>query len=58
MNEFKIGDVVQLKSGGPPMTIARFLENGAAVCVWFNEGKPEQKGFATPLLVPVRSSKS
>ena len=44
--QFKEGDVVQLKSGGPAMTIL-CLENCAkrgrvASCCWFlNEGKPE-----------------
>ncbi len=28
MEEFKIGDVVQLKSGGPRMTIKRFVGQG------------------------------
>ena len=32
----KAGDEVQLKSGGPIMTIDR-IENDSAVCVWFNE---------------------
>ncbi|WP_267890152.1 YodC family protein [Allorhizobium taibaishanense] len=35
--EFQIGDVVQLKSGGPLMTIASQESGGAWNCVWFNE---------------------
>jgi uncharacterized protein YodC (DUF2158 family) len=44
MSEFKKGDVVELKSGGPKMTIGavgNFSPDGpihGAVCVWF-EGK-------------------
>lgn len=35
-NEFKIGDIVKLKSGGPDMTVQRWsaLEN-AYYCQWF-----------------------
>jgi uncharacterized protein YodC (DUF2158 family) len=29
-----VGDVVRLKSGGPPMTVTR-LESSAATCEWF-----------------------
>lgn len=33
MKEFSIGDVVQLKSGGPDMTIIE-IDNGKALCLW------------------------
>lgn len=41
--ELKVGDVVELKSGGPPMTIEdigryNYSDVPAAKCVWF-EGK-------------------
>jgi uncharacterized protein YodC (DUF2158 family) len=50
MNEtLKAGDVVQLKSGGPLMTV-NFVENegGAeiAACTWFIKDK--QQGRSTP----------
>lgn len=35
MAEFKPGDVVTLKSGGPPMTITH-VERNDAWCEWFN----------------------
>lgn len=42
MSDIKIGDVVQLKSGGPAMTVqdlgeysSRGIDNGAH-CVWFD----------------------
>lgn len=35
MAELKIGDVVQLKSGGPKMTIAN-EEQGEFICLWFS----------------------
>lgn len=33
---FKIGDVVQLKSGGPLMTVL-LLQDTTVRCIWFNE---------------------
>lgn len=32
----KIGDVVQLKSGGPLMTVS-LLQDTTVRCIWFNE---------------------
>ena len=32
---FKIGDVVQLKSGGPPMTV-KALDGDDLICIWFD----------------------
>ena len=46
--ELKIGDVVQLKSGGPFMTIECFaLENGVSkpICVWFKADASISKGY-------------
>jgi uncharacterized protein YodC (DUF2158 family) len=34
--ELKIGDVVQLNSGGPKMTVAGLQSDGAVRCVWFS----------------------
>jgi len=36
--DFKAGDVVQLKSGGPKMTI-RWIEDDEAYCEWFDGKK-------------------
>lgn len=33
--DFKIGDVVRLKSGGPAMTVDS-VENHTLTCVWFS----------------------
>lgn len=38
------GDVVQLKSGGPLMTVA-WTEDGEAFCEWFVGGKKEGSTF-------------
>lgn len=35
-NEFKKGDVVRLKSGGPHMTVNDFVDE-CVECGWFNE---------------------
>ena len=35
MDDFKEGDVVQLKSGGPIMTILEIRDNGEVLCQWF-----------------------
>jgi len=35
---FNLGDLVQLKSGGPIMTVERFL-NGRTEAVWFAYGR-------------------
>ena len=36
MEDFKVGDVVQLKSGGPKMTIT--VKSGFYECVWYFGG--------------------
>ena len=41
VNQINAGDVVQLKSGGPPMTVKEIISNeknnpGRCVCTWFN----------------------
>lgn len=36
MQTFQIGDVVELKSGGPLMTVHHLNSGGAYTCVWFN----------------------
>jgi len=47
--EFKPGDVVQLKSGGPPMTV-QAISGDNATCVWFEKTKEHRSVFATVLL--------
>jgi uncharacterized protein YodC (DUF2158 family) len=56
--EFKAGDVVKLKSGGPDMTIEGIGKYGMAAtddsakCVWFEKTKRMEDVFALPLLKP------
>ena len=52
-NEFKKGDVVVLKSGGPKMTIRDFTwnaysgqrNNDEVLCYWFKDGSLVQDEF-------------
>ena len=46
-DEMKPGDIVQLNSGGPKMTVARLEQiNGVAnaVCGWFDDKNKKQVG--------------
>jgi uncharacterized protein YodC (DUF2158 family) len=36
--DFKIGDVVKLKSGGPKMTVST-IKDGEVWCTWFEDDK-------------------
>ncbi|WP_281439441.1 YodC family protein [Pseudomonas moorei] len=58
-NEFKIGDIVKLKSGGPDMTVQRWstLEN-AYTCQWFAGKKLDHGSFKFESLELVRSEAS
>lgn len=48
-DEIKAGDIVMLKSGGPPMTVA-WVEDGKAYCEWFDSRK-EPRGQQYDLVV-------
>ena len=37
MSIFKVGDLVQLKSGGPVMTIEKINNAESIFCVWFRD---------------------
>jgi uncharacterized protein YodC (DUF2158 family) len=45
MSQFKIGDVVQLKSGGPNMTIESDAGEGNFVCQWFDGSEVKRTTF-------------
>ncbi len=36
-DEINDGDVVKLKSGGPPLTVAAIASNGTATVIWFDD---------------------
>jgi uncharacterized protein YodC (DUF2158 family) len=57
MPEFKKGDVVQLKSGSPQMTIDSVEEYGSgntsnirAICLWFDGGERKEGSFSLETL--------
>ncbi len=43
----KPGETVQLKSGGPVMTVAKVSESGTTVCTWFSEKHKQEDEFVT-----------
>jgi uncharacterized protein YodC (DUF2158 family) len=57
--EFKIGDLVQLKSGGPTMTITGKSEYGAADgekvdCTWYVGDERNKESFHPATLKPAQ----
>jgi len=51
--DIKAGEVVELKSGGPPMTV-RDVKNGMAWCQWFEGANAKGDSFATTSLKPAK----
>ena len=48
--QFDIGDTVQLRSGGPVMTIEQVIDGKSARCVWFDGSKKINSVFALATL--------
>jgi len=44
MSQFKPGDIVVLKSGGPKMTVDSISDNNIS-CIWFADNKAESRTF-------------
>ena len=60
----RVGDVVNLKSGSPPMCIEEFTDDGnCAKCVWFQQsaegyyGLPDRAEFPMKTLVKQKKEK-
>jgi uncharacterized protein YodC (DUF2158 family) len=61
---FKIGDIVRLKSGGPPMTVVRLPAvelrglplDEEFVCMWFEGKRHHEKSFPAEALEAAPSS--
>jgi uncharacterized protein YodC (DUF2158 family) len=53
MQELKAGDVVELKSGGPKMTLKHIDEFGSAYCQWFAGADIKGSSFDLPSLVKI-----
>ena len=54
--DFKIGEVVQLKSGGPLMTVDNVDPHNMINCVWFHEREKKSDVFPAATLKPVDNS--
>lgn len=54
---FKVGDVVQLKSGGPKMTVREAKDLANIRTSWFAGSKHETGYFPPDALVPVAKEK-
>ena len=55
---FAIGEIVQLKSGGPKMTVHDYDDySGTIQCVWFAGAKKENGHFKPEALVAVAEAK-
>jgi uncharacterized protein YodC (DUF2158 family) len=53
----KVGDVVRLKSGSPPLTVDA-IEDDRATCVWFVDKQYKSKKFALASLEANNTPKS
>jgi uncharacterized protein YodC (DUF2158 family) len=49
-NKYKVGEVVQLKSGGPAMTVDELTSSDRYRCVWFKGASREQGVFSEDTL--------
>jgi uncharacterized protein YodC (DUF2158 family) len=54
--QFKTGDVVQLKSGGPKMTVGGYNNLGHVVCKWFAGTESKHGMFAQDSLEPANKN--
>lgn len=54
-SNFKPGDVVELKSGGPDMTVSAIHED-SAYCEWFDhKNEPQARMYVLAVLKPSKS---
>jgi uncharacterized protein YodC (DUF2158 family) len=51
MANFQIGEIVQLKSGGPKMTVRQVFPDGTVTCQWFAGTKLSHGIFSAETLV-------
>ena len=45
MEDFDIGNVVQLRSGGPKMTVHGLVSDGDVICQWFEGNAVHEESF-------------
>lgn len=53
MEDFEIGDVVELRSGGPRMTVHGLVSDGDVVCQWFESSEVHEGNFPKEVLKKV-----
>ena len=58
MEDFEIGDVVQLRSGGPKMTVHILVSDGDVVCQWFESNEVHEENFPKEALKQVEQIKA
>lgn len=51
-DEFNIGDVVELKSGGPEMTVSS-IDGKICTCIWFDNSNKMKDEFEKDILKKV-----
>ena len=56
MDEFKLGIIVQLKSGGPEMTVVKIDSKyeGSIFCRWYSGDKFEKESFPPESLMIIK----
>ena len=50
MDQWKPGDEVMVKSGGPVMTVATIKSDGRVLCEWFDVKNPKSFAFTAAVL--------
>jgi uncharacterized protein YodC (DUF2158 family) len=53
MSDIKAGDRVQVKSGGPTMTVESIGKDGTVYCVWFDGSTEKKSNFNSASLQKV-----
>ena len=53
MDELSEGQIVELKPGGPKMTV-KSIDGPNAVCMWFSDEKLSEKSFPSICLIPAQ----
>lgn len=56
--QFKVGDIVKLKSSGPKMTVSGYNTVGSVICRWFAGTESKTDTFPDASLEPVGADPS
>lgn len=56
-SDIKVGDLVELKSGGPTMTVEIAYDDGDVRCVWFAGEKQQTHIFKGTSLIKTETQK-